>query len=191
LPLSERAAIQKMIGPESEKLCFIFCMVDRSTVDQTVFDWDPEASDERALFVFKARPELGRFTIELTKEEWLNFVELTLADWLEQVEGASKVSSDIFLWETGESYAYRRIAYKRMSEILAIERSPRLKHVAPAMLEAVMATESVKTRHLVQARTPPMSQAAEDALRALRAVGEDIPEDLSPQPLQAACDSTL
>mmetsp|Transcript_8121 Transcript_8121/g.11702 ORF Transcript_8121/g.11702 Transcript_8121/m.11702 type:complete len:306 (-) Transcript_8121:622-1539(-) len=191
LPLSERETIQKMIGPEAEKLCFIFCMVDRSTVDQTVFDWDPDASDEPAQFTFTARPELGRFKIELNKEEWLDFIELTLADWLEQVEGAAKVSSDIFLWKTGEAYAYRRLAYQKMSELLAIQRSPRLKNVAPAMLEAVMATESVDTRHLVQARTPPMSKAAEDALRALRAVGEGIPEDLSPQPISTQCESKI
>jgi hypothetical protein len=30
---------------------------------------------------FKARTELGRFDISLTKEEWIDFIELTLADW--------------------------------------------------------------------------------------------------------------
>ena len=40
---------------------------------------------------FTSRPELGRFKIPLeSKEEWLDFLELTLADWLEQVEGAAE-----------------------------------------------------------------------------------------------------
>ena len=39
--------------------------------------------------VFRARDELGRFLIPLqNEEEWLDFLELTLSDWLEQVEGA-------------------------------------------------------------------------------------------------------
>ena len=38
---------------------------------------------------FRSRDELGRFLIPLQNdEEWLDFLELTLADWLEQVEGA-------------------------------------------------------------------------------------------------------
>jgi hypothetical protein len=189
LPLSERSKIQSLIGPQAEKLCFIFCMVDRSTVDQTVMDWNPDdvmADKDRTTFTFRARPELGRFELRLTKEEWLDFIELTLADWLEQVEGASSKPSDLFLWNTGTAYAYRRLAYRKMSQLLAVERAPRLATVTRAMLEAVMATESPETRHLVQPRTPPMSKASAAALDALRAMGEDIPEDLSPQPGQEA-----
>jgi hypothetical protein len=205
LPLSERSAIQNMIGTKAEKLCFVFCMVDRSTLDQTVFEWDKKknekhqkytanTNDESSTFTLRARPELGRFDMVLDKEEWLDFVELTLADWLEQVEGAATKPSELFLWKTGEAYSYRRLAYRKMSELLAVERSPRLQLVAPAMLEAVMATEAPETRQLVQPRTPPVSKAAADALDALRANGETIPQDLSPQPMtqqvneqQASC----
>ena len=180
LPLSERAAIRDIIGPQAEKLCFIFCMLDRSTLDQTVFEWQPGQLKEN--YTLYARPELGRFPLELNQEEWLDFVELTLTDWLEQVEGAASKPSDIYFWNKGEAYCYRRDAYLKMSQILATERASRLKEVAPAMYEAVMGTESPETRHLVQPRTPPHSQAAERAFAALRAIGEDIPESFAPQP---------
>ena len=58
-------------------------MVDRSTVDRTVFDWKPEeassSSSSSIYATFRSRPELGRFDIQVTKEEWLDFIELTLA----------------------------------------------------------------------------------------------------------------
>lgn len=181
LPLSERKAIQGLIGKRSEQICFYFCMIDRSTFDDTVFGWDG-AVKEDALFQMKARPELGRFDIIMNKEEWLDFVELTLADWLEQVEGAASKPSDLFKWKTGEAFAYRRFAYRKMSEILTVERAPRLSTIPKDMLAAVMATESPTTRHLVQVRTPPMSDATAHAYDALRATGEPIPVDMSPQP---------
>ena len=188
LPLSERNAVRSIIGEKAEKLCFIFCMVDRSTVDKTVLEWKQPVL-EGALFTFHSRPEVGRFNISLSKTEWLDFIELTLADWLEQCEGAASKPLTIFRWKKGEAYSYRRLAYGKMSHILAAERPERLGNVVPAMLQAVMATESLKTRHLVQSRTPPMSEAAAQALAALRSIGEDFPEeDFWPQPLLLAAE---
>jgi hypothetical protein len=187
LPLTERRAIQEMIGIKAERLCWIFCMVDRFSVDETVFAWDPKnCENQTAAFTFTSRPELGRFKIPLeSKEEWLDFLELSLADWLEQVEGAAETCSQIFQWKKGQAYAYRRRAYRKMSEILAVERKERLGEVVPSMLEAVMATESPETRQLHQEWTPPMSQAAKEALEALRSAGEmDLPVDFSPQPMK-------
>lgn len=190
LPLTERRAIQDLIGEQAEKLCFVFCMVDRSTVDETVFAWkeeEVETSDNNnytAVYKFRARPELGRFDIFLTKEEWIDFIELTLADWLEQVEGAALKPSSIFLWKVGEAYSYRRLAYRKMSRILSLERNERPSTIPTQMLEAVMATEGSATRHLVQERTPPMSDATARAYDALRANGEPIPIDFAPQPHQ-------
>ena len=183
LPLSERPTIQNLIGEKAEKLCFLFCMVDRSTVDESIFNWTKPLHDDQ-LVVFRSRPELGRFEMTLTKAEWVDFIELTLADWLEQVEGAAKKPSDIFLWKTGEAYAYRRLAYKKMSQILSVERKERLSTIPKLMLSAVMGTEDPSTQHLVQPRTPPMSNEAAVALQALRDAGEDIPLDLSPQPVE-------
>jgi hypothetical protein len=184
LPLSERRAVQRLIGERAEKLCFCFCMVDRSTVDETVFQWNEQDKDDdpETVYTFRARPELGRFDITLNKDEWVDFIELTLADWLEQVEGAASKPSSLYLWKKGEAYSYRRLAYQKMSQILGIERSDRLFKVPREMLEAVMATEGNETRHLVQERTPPMSEATARAYDALRSIGEPIPTDFSPRP---------
>mmetsp|Transcript_27125 Transcript_27125/g.44076 ORF Transcript_27125/g.44076 Transcript_27125/m.44076 type:complete len:172 (+) Transcript_27125:175-690(+) len=165
-------------------------MVDRSTVDKTVFDWkvsdattttNKNTSEEQ--FTFTARPELGRFPIRLNKEEWVDFIELTLADWLEQVQGAAETPSEIFHWKSGEAYAYRRTAYAKMAEILTHERPDRLKYIAKEMHADVYGTEGRETRHLVQLRTPPPSDAAKLALEALRSAGEDISLVFDPQPV--------
>jgi hypothetical protein len=156
-------------------------MVDRSTVDSTVFDWTPSDVNTNKTYTFTARPELGRFTITLSKDEWIDFIELTLADWLDQVEGAAEKPSHLFLWNIGEAYAYRRTAYTKMAEILIHERKDRLgRKVSDAMFD-VYSTESEATRRLVQERTPPMSEAARNALEALRGNGEDVPLDFAPQ----------
>lgn len=183
LPLTERSSIQNLIGKEAEQLCYWFCMVDRSTVDKSVFDWKRPLSKSKQI-IFQSRPELGRFSMTLNREEWLDFIELTLADWLEQVEGASEKPSSLFLWKQGEAYAYRRLAYKKMSQILSVERPQRLSRMPIVTLSVIMGTEDSSTRHLVQPRTPPMSKEAEEALQALRDAGEDIPVDLSPQPVE-------
>merc|ERR1712071_81589 len=133
-------------------------------------------------YKLRSRAELGRFEIVMDTNEFLDFLELTLADWLEQVEGASKKENPYFLWKVGEAYAYRREQYKKMSQLLAHERSPRLAEIVPKMHRMVMETEPMETRNLIQPRTPPVSQAAERALDALRAAGEDIPLILAPQP---------
>jgi hypothetical protein len=180
-------------------LSFWFCMVDRYTLDQTVMDWtnDTAVNSDDKIFVLTSRPELGRFELMLTKEEWLDFIELTLSDWwLEQVQGAASKPSALFLWKTGEAYAYRRLAYRKMSRILSVERAERLSTIPIKMLTEVLATEGSETRHLVQPRTPPMSEAAANALEALRmrAVVAGLPsdssilQDLSPQPY---CEATV
>jgi len=194
LPLSERDAIRGMIGKKAERLCWIFCMVDRSTVDETVFNWNIRDvnSTQSKQFTFQSRPELGRFDIKLkNKSEWLDFVELTLADWLEQVQGAAETPSTLFNWQKGDAYAYRRTAYAKMLDILSHERHDRLANIVKEMHADVYGTEGSETRHLVQLRTPPPSDAAKLALEALRAAGEDIPEKLLwPQPYEIDGDST-
>ena len=178
-----------LIGEKLEKLCWIFCMVDRSTVNKTVFSWKvddatttaPHDNSEES-FTLMARPELGRFPIHLDKSEWVDFIELTLADWLEQVQGAAETPSSLFLWRKGEAYAYRRTAYAKMAEILSHKRRDRLEHIVKDMHADVYGTEGSATRYLVQLRTPPPSDAAKLALEALRSAGEDIPLNLAPLP---------
>lgn len=182
-------ASRNLIGEKAERLCWIFCMVDRSTVDETVFHWNPKRNDDpEESFTFRARPELGRFVIKLTKGEWLDFIELTLADWLEQVQGAAEKPSTLFCWNVGEAYAYRRIAYTKMLDILTFERRDRLKGIVTTMFEDIYNTEGNATRHLVQPRTPPMSEMAKSALEALRSAGEDIPINFAPHPMLTSRD---
>jgi hypothetical protein len=163
-------------------------MVDRSTVDKTVFKWNfndtTTATNNKSgeIFSFLARPELGRFAIHLSKSEWVDFIELTLADWLEQVEGAAEKENPIFRWKVGEAYAYRRTAYAKMVDILTHERRDRLENIVKEMHADVYGTEGISTRHLVQLRTPPPTEEAKNALEALRSAGEDIPLDFAPQP---------
>jgi len=162
LPLSKRADIRKLIGREAERLVWIFCMVDRSTVDDSLYVC--EQQDTRK-FEFRARPELGNFPIILDGEkEWLDFLELTLADWLEQVEGAAEKANHIFEWAKGEAWSYRRVAYLKMADILVLRRG---KHIAKQMHTEIYAVEPENTRKLHQIITPPMSSAAKEAREAM------------------------
>jgi len=181
LPLSERFKLQNLIGEKAEFLVWIFCFVDRYTIDKHVMEWK-QGNDLKSSYIVRSRAETGRFEMTLSTEEFLDFIELTLADWLEQVEGASEKDNPYFLWKQGEAYAYRRDQYYIMSKLLAHERAPRLSEIVPRMHRAVMDTEKLETRNLIQPRTPPVSKAAELAFEALRASGEDIPKVLNPQP---------
>ena len=161
LPLSKREEIAQLIGPEAERLAWIFCMVDRASVDETVLRPPPPPGTPLS---FRARIELGAFEMPLVDEaEWLDFVTLTLADWLEQVEGAARKPNPAALWGEGEAWAYRRDAYAAMARLLG-ERGI---DAAPVMYAEVFAREPEASRVLVQPLTPPMSAAARDAYEAL------------------------
>lgn len=85
LPLTRRPAIRSLIGMKAERLVWIFCMVDRLTVDDTVVKYiqnkksspplqnidtvDASYTDDMQ-FQFLSRDELGRFPINLDKSEW-------------------------------------------------------------------------------------------------------------------------
>ena len=163
LPVVKRPAIRNLIGFKSERLVWIFCMVDRLSVDNTVFSY--KKSDNK--FQFHAREELGKFPIELEKQEWLDFIELTLADWLEQVEGAAEKVNILYGWQVGEAWSYRRDAYKQMSVILSNEKDNK-KYIE--MYDQIYAQEPTETRTLIQRRTPPMSQAAREAREAIESI---------------------
>ena len=90
LPLSHRGEIAELIGPRAERLAWIFCMVDRASVDATLTDEGVlagAAGDKGGTpACFYARSELGAFPMPLKDHaEWLDFLTLSLADWLEQV----------------------------------------------------------------------------------------------------------
>ena len=168
LPLNKRPQIRNLIGERAERLAWIFCMVDRKSVDDTLYLLADEHQQTNRSFEFKARPELGNFQIKLMDEnEWLNFIELSLADYLEQVEGAAEKSSHLFQWQIGEAYSYRRQAYIDMRNILVKRLG---KDVVGETYNAVYDRESTATRNLHQVLTPPMSEAAREAQEALQSI---------------------
>ena len=153
-------------------MAWLFCMVDRLTVDETVLDSSKP-------LVFRARPELGAFAMPLkSRAEWLDFLSLSLADWLEQVEGAStkKIESPVggVVWAEGEAWGYRRHAYKEMSVILKTEGDAWVSKAAPEMYEAVFANEPAASRNVVIAKTPPMGDAAKAAQEAVASAACDF-----------------
>ena len=97
----------------------------------------------------------------------LDFLELTLADWLEQVEGAADKENPLFQWNKGEAWSYRRVAYKQMAALLSTERK---KSVYVDMYDEIYAQEGEATLSLVQSRTPPMSAAAREAREAIESI---------------------
>lgn len=170
LPLSHRGELAELIGPKAERLAWIFCMVDRATVDATL----PSSPEQLAAYeakppTFYSRSELGAFAIPLkSKQEWIEFLTLTLADWLEQVEGAStkevpRPVEDGVLWPKGEAWAYRREAYARMAELLGEHGVS----AASKMHAEVFAREPVWSRGIVQPLTPSMSPSAVAAAEAI------------------------
>jgi len=116
IDVGERGKVREVAGERGEKLVCWFCVVDRWSVDRRVRG---EGNKVRS------RRELGGFELEMGEEEFLDFVELTLADWMEQVEGAATKSNTLFLWDVGEAWAYRRSGYGDMVRLLERERGGR------------------------------------------------------------------
>ena len=178
LPLTQRAEIAELIGARAERLAFIFCMVDRFTVDQTVLG--PTAKPPHEYLetppTFYARAELGAFPLPLKSHgEWIDFLTLSLADWLEQVEGSAVKEvrlpvGDGFVYKMGEAWGYRRTAYKRMAEVLGEHGVD----AAPRMYEEVFGREPDWSRAIIKPKTPPMGQAALDALEAMESAKLDF-----------------
>ena len=113
-----------------------------------------------------------------SRAEWLDFLSLSLADWLEQVEGAStkKIESPVggVVWAEGEAWGYRRHAYKAMSVILQNEGDAWVSKAAPTMYEAVFANEPAASRNVVIPKTPPMGESAKAAQEAVASAACDF-----------------
>tara|TARA_B110000977_G_scaffold168569_1_gene217874 strand:+ start:9756 stop:10646 length:891 start_codon:yes stop_codon:yes gene_type:complete len=145
LPYEKRDELRAMIGEKAEQLVYIFCVVDRLSVDN---DLDSEPGNH----VFKARPELGGFEITVDDDTWFDFVTLTLGDWLEQVEGAALMANEKFEWGVGDAWGYRRGAYEKIAEIVG-----ETIRVAKECHLKTYARERQETKKVRQPITPPMS----------------------------------
>ncbi|ETW01962.1 hypothetical protein H310_06491 [Aphanomyces invadans] len=171
MPILRRPEIRRLIGPRAEQLVWSFCVVDRKVFDDALLLRPDSVGHEPPQLL--ARPELGRFPLPpaTSTNEWLDFVELVLADWVDQVAGAAEKANPLFDWQKGEAWSYRRHAYAKMAELLAIhrpenDRGPRIQRI----VHEVYAAEPIATRELVQEVTPPMSDAAKEARDAMRSV---------------------
>ncbi|KAF0696529.1 Aste57867_12722 [Aphanomyces stellatus] len=164
-PILRRPEIRDLIGPRAERMVWLFCVLDRKVFDDAVFAHGVAKPAD-----LLARPELGRFSLVLRDaDEWLDMLELVLADWVDQVEGAAEKSNALYLWKEGHAWSYRRTAYMQMKELLSQHRGDRGAHIKE-VVDDVYARESLATKALVQDVTPPMSDAAKDARDALRSI---------------------
>ncbi|KAG9415441.1 hypothetical protein AC1031_008883 [Aphanomyces cochlioides] len=166
-PILRRPEIRSLIGARAERMVWMFCVVDRKTFDDAVFAFEASKPNPDSLL---ARPELGRFPLPLrSDEEWLDFIEMVLADYIEQIEGAAEKANPVVGWEIGEAWAYRRTAYLKMADVLSKalgERGARIKQI----VEDVYSRESNSTKHIVQEVTPTVTEAARDARDALKSI---------------------
>ena len=83
------------------------------------------------------------------------------------MEGAAEKANDLFQWDMGGAWSYRRRAYQKMSDIL-VKRAG--KAVAGKMHKEVYAVESEVTKHIHQALTPAMTIAAQEAREAIASI---------------------
>lgn len=177
LPWSRRVDIASLTSGRAERLAWIFCVVDRKSVDDSMDQYSQFDPNETGVtYEFTARVELGRFPIVLTGQgEWLDYLELNLADQLEQVEGSASKPNPHYGWEVGGAWGYRREAFQKMVAILSRLRAPRLTGVAEAHYDAVYGKEDISTRHIHQPITPPIGDLAKEARGHYAATGEIKP----------------
>jgi hypothetical protein len=178
LSWTTRPEVMNVIGRQAERLVFIFCAVDRKTVDDSLDVILSDTYDGNIeKLTFRSRPELGAFPIELEDEtEYLAFIELSLADWLEQVEGAAAKVNPAYGFSIGQAWGYRREAYLRMIDVLeqkGITQDQTRRLVARKMYEAVFARESPHTKSYHMRITPPLSAAAKEAREAINSRSMD------------------
>ncbi len=160
--MADRLSVDQLVEKHYNRYCSKQSDGSESLVATT------EPADEPLLI--SSRLELGNMPIAFTDEaEWLSFVELTLADWLEQCEGAAERRNELYGWDIGEAYSYRRAAFARMAALLPARAGDRLAR-ARRMHEEVFVTEPTATRALHQPVTPAVSPAAREAREALASV---------------------
>ena len=122
---SNRRAVADAVGPEAEAMVYAFCITDRATSAGESLDDELRATapgDPPRRHRWRVRADAGAAVpeawVELSHAQWRDFTALTLADWLEQVEEAAGRPNERLGYATGEAWAYRRSAYRRMASLL-------------------------------------------------------------------------
>jgi len=77
LSLNRRSDVRKLIGERAEFVCYVNCVMDRTTLDAAL----DAAPGERWLM---ARPDVGGERIALSEQQFTDLITVHLADWLEQ-----------------------------------------------------------------------------------------------------------
>lgn len=172
LPMSERPRVRELIGERAERLAWMFCCLDRSSLDRACLGTDDlgtaasksSAPGDPSRLLLKARPELGAFALDNTEQEFLDLCLLFLADILEQVEGMAQKHNADYGFKPHDAWGYRRFAYQAMRDILVKERNL---SVAADMYAAVFAQEPQDHVRNCVPLTPPITQAAKLAREAI------------------------
>jgi hypothetical protein len=96
VPLESRPQIRQLIGERAERLAFVNCMMDRSSLDRLAKSHGPYRIVER----------VSESEIDLDEQDFHDLCVVHLCDWLEQVPRSQE-------WD------YRRQAYRDLAERLA------------------------------------------------------------------------
>jgi hypothetical protein len=97
LPLEDRAKVRGMIGERAEKLAYLNCLMDRSTLDRALDNAGPP---------YRISERDTGVSHDLSRADFDDLCRVHLYDWLEQVPRSR------YGWD------YRRAAYRRMAERL-------------------------------------------------------------------------
>ncbi len=132
LPLERRAEIRNLIGERAERLAYLNCALDRSSLDRIL--------DQAA----EPYPIVDRIThteVALSQTDFDDLCRVHLFDWLEQVERA-------------QAWGYRRAAYRKMAERLGFSAVESFERVYAQ--EVAMANEprTVSSRFPVEPKPP-------------------------------------
>ena len=116
LPLEKRPEFREVIGERAERLAYLNCAIDRSTLDAAL-----EQSDGP----YRITDRLTGEEVALSRADFDDLCRVHLYDWLEQAP------------RSRHGWGYRRAAYRRMAE--------RLGPTAVAAYDRVFAAEHVHT----------------------------------------------
>ena len=95
LPLDRRPEVQALIGVRAERLAYLNCAVDRSSLDRALGQSEP----------FRITDRLTGREVELSGDDFDDLCRVHLYDWLEQAPRS-------------DMREYRRAAYRCMAERL-------------------------------------------------------------------------
>ncbi|MYB21809.1 MAG: hypothetical protein F4066_10430 [Chloroflexi bacterium] len=103
LPLDRRQQVRELIGERAERIAWLNCIMDRSTLDAAV---SAALAGEQHLAICDRD---GNPPIAVTRKQLRDLAAVHLFDWLEQVERSE------FGWD------YRRSAYSEMARLVGAD----------------------------------------------------------------------